>query len=73
MSDNKVYSFHGPSLTSTMTFYPDANGVPLLTISRDGFTVRGVKVPQGPGEAEAVYNAVLELCGMKQPPRPEET
>jgi hypothetical protein len=30
---------------------------PILKISKDGFWVRGVQVPQGPGEAEAVYKA----------------
>lgn len=63
-----VYTFR-PELTGTLTFYPDANGVPILTISRDGFTVRGVKVEQGPGEAEAVYLAMLDLLKLGPFPR----
>jgi len=33
----------------------------MLKITSDGFYVRGVKVEQGPGEAEAVYKAFKEF------------
>ena len=33
----------------------------MLKITKDGFYVRGVKVEQGPGEAEAVYTAFKEF------------
>jgi len=32
----------------------------MLKITKDGFYVRGVKVPQDEREAEAVYNAFLQ-------------
>lgn len=34
-------------------------GAPMLRISPDGFWVRGEKVPQGEGEAKAVYDAFV--------------
>ena len=33
---------------------------PMLSISEDGFWVRGVKVEQGPMEAQEVYQAFLQ-------------
>lgn len=33
----------------------------MLRVTEDGFYVRGVKVEQGPGEAEAVYAAFKEF------------
>lgn len=38
--------------------------VEMLSIGPDGFRVRGVKVEQGPGEAEEVYRAFLAFMGM---------
>lgn len=53
----------------TLTFTV-AGTEPLLRIGKDGFWVRGVAVEQGPGEAEAVYAAMLDLLGMNLFPRP---
>lgn len=33
----------------------------MLRVSPEGFWVRGVKVEQGPNEAEAVYNAIKQM------------
>lgn len=33
----------------------------MLRVSPEGFWVRGVKVEQGPDEAEAVYNAIKQI------------
>ena len=38
-----------------------SNATEMLRVSKDGFYVRGVKVEQGPGEAEAVYKAFKEF------------
>ena len=38
-----------------------SGSVEMLRIANDGFYVRGVKVEQGPGEAEAVYRAFLDF------------
>jgi hypothetical protein len=35
--------------------------IEMIRISKEGFYVRGVKVEQGPGEAEEVYKAFLEM------------
>ncbi len=40
-------------------FYVPLTGAPMLRISPDGFWVRGEKVPQGEGEAKAVYDAFV--------------
>lgn len=42
---------------SNVTFV--AQSVEMLRITRDGFFVRGVKVEQGEGEAQAVYEAFM--------------
>ena len=36
-------------------------GEEMLRVAEDGFYVRGVKVEQGPGEAEVVYKAFKEF------------
>lgn len=44
----------------------------MLKIAEDGFYVRGVKVEQGPGEAEAVYKAFKEFMTWAVISRPVE-
>lgn len=44
----------------------------MLKITEDGFYVRGVKVEQGPGEAEAVYKAFKEFMTWAVISRPVE-
>lgn len=44
----------------------------MLKIAPDGFYVRGVKVEQGPEEAEAVYKAFKEFMTWAIISRPEE-
>lgn len=39
----------------------DSGNGEMLKVTKDGFYVRGVKVEQGPGEAEAVYAAFKEF------------
>lgn len=45
--------------------FRSGGGVEMLKISKDGFWVRGVKVEQGPGEAEEVYNAFKNYLGLR--------
>lgn len=47
-----------------------AGGSEMLRVGPDGFWVRGVKVEQGPGEAEAVYKAFKEFLTWSQLTRP---
>lgn len=49
------YSFHDTQQTNTITCL--AGGTEMLKVGPDGFWVRGVKVEQGPNEAEEVYRA----------------
>lgn len=42
----------------------------MLKVGPDGFWVRGVKVKQGPGEAEAVYRALKEFLSWAHLTRP---
>lgn len=44
----------------------------MLKVTKDGFYVRGVKVEQGPGEAEAVYSAFKEFMTWAIISRPQE-
>lgn len=48
---------------SSITFICPAGSGEILKISPDGFYVRGVKIEQGPDEAQAVYSA---LCNLMQ-------
>ena len=50
-----VLSIDDASITSNITMYGGAEE--MIKITRDGFYVRGVKVPQDEREAEAVYEA----------------
>lgn len=43
-----------------------AGGEEMLRVGPDGFWVRGIKVEQGPGEAQAVYNAFKEWMTWQQ-------
>jgi hypothetical protein len=43
-----------------------AGGEEMLKVGPDGFWVRGVKVEQGPGEAQAVYRAFKEWMVWQQ-------
>ena len=54
-------------LSSSTTFWGKSTEgmVEMLKISKDGFWVRGVKVEQGPGEAEEVYNAFKSYLGVR--------
>lgn len=47
------------NVQSSLTFYGDDSGKEMLRIARDGFYVRGVKVPLDENEARAVYDGVL--------------
>lgn len=38
-----------------------SNSTEMLRVSPEGFWIRGVKVEQGPNEAEAVYNAIKQM------------
>lgn len=51
----------------SFVFFKQENSEELLKIGPDGFWVRGVKVEQGPGEADEVYRAFLDF--MKLTPR----
>ena len=33
----------------------------MLRVSPEGFYIRGVKVEQGPNEAQAIYNAIKQI------------
>jgi hypothetical protein len=47
-----------PSIPSTIVFH-SVEGGEMLKIARDGFYVRGEKVPQGGDEARTVYDAFV--------------
>ena len=55
---------------SAITF--DSGHGEMLKVTKDGFYVRGVKVEQGPGEAEAVYAAFKEFMTWAIISRPQE-
>ena len=42
-----------------IVFYSDHTE--MLRVSPEGFYIRGVKVEQGPNEAEAVYSAIKQI------------
>jgi hypothetical protein len=54
--------------SDTIMFY--AGGDEMLKVSPDGFWVRGVKVEQGSGEAQSVYQAMKEFVTWQQLNRP---
>ena len=54
----KIREHEEPNSISMYTG-PD-NSTEMLRVSKDGFWVRGVKVPQDDREAETVYNAFLQ-------------
>lgn len=45
---------------SSVAFHTSPEDVPMLTISENGFWVRGVKVEQDENEAKNVYNAFCQ-------------
>ena len=53
-TNNVEYTFHEPKPNS-VTFHAGADE--MIRIARDGFYVRGVKVPVDDKEAETVYQA----------------
>jgi hypothetical protein len=55
---------------SAITF--DSGNGEMLKVTKDGFYVRGVKVEQGPGEAEAVYAAFKEFMTWAILSKPQE-
>lgn len=59
-----TYQFHDQTQPNTITCL--AGGSEMLRIGPDGFWVRGVRVEQGPGEAEAVYQAMKEFLTWAQ-------
>jgi hypothetical protein len=61
------YEFHDPTPNSIACL---AGGEEVLRIGPEGFWVRGIKVEQGPGEAEAVYKAMKEFLTWTQLTRP---
>ena len=57
---NPGYVFNG-SQPKANNLVMIVNQTEWIKISEEGFWVRGVKVEQGPGEAEIVYNAFKEF------------
>jgi hypothetical protein len=56
-----VFEFRDPAESpNTVSMLMGTDNEPMLSISKDGFWVRGVKVPQDNKEAETVYNAFLQ-------------
>ena len=55
---NPVISIREDTPPASITMFGGADE--MLRVARDGFYVRGVKVPQDEREAEAVYNAFLQ-------------
>ena len=45
---------------NTIVFKTDSQ-TEMLRVGPEGFYVQGVKVEQGPNEAEAVYNAIKQM------------
>ena len=54
----------GTPIPPRFTFMGKGSMTPLLEIAQEGFYVRGVKVEQGPDEAQAVYDAFRALLNM---------
>jgi hypothetical protein len=54
------YKIRGEEKPPSITFATNPLDEPMLTISDKGFWVRGVKVEQGPDEAQQVYDAFLQ-------------
>ena len=52
---NPVISIREDTPPASITMFGGADE--MLRVARDGFYVRGVKIPQDEREAEAVYNA----------------
>lgn len=59
----RIISSGQPDFEGRFIFW--SGGVAILKIGKDGFWVRGVKVEQGPGEAEEVYNAFKSYLGVR--------
>ena len=55
---NPVISIREDTPPASITMFGGADE--MLRVARDGFYVRGVKIPQDEREAEAVYNAFLQ-------------
>ena len=63
------YEYQNDIEPNTISFNPD--GDEMLRITAEGFWVRGVKVAQGPGEAQAVYDSFRAFLTWAQMTRPE--
>ena len=55
---NPVISIREDTPPASITMFVGADE--MIRVARDGFYVRGVKIPQDEREAEAVYNAFLQ-------------
>ena len=55
--DDKFYGIDIPK--KSIVFRSD--NTEMLRVGPEGFYVRGVKVEQGPNDAEAVYNAIKQM------------
>lgn len=51
----------GTPENDSIVFTPGHSHNEMLKVTKDAFYVRGVRVEQGPGEAETVYNAFKEF------------
>lgn len=61
MTNDSVYAIRDTEPSTIVLNVGVGNGTEeMLKISKDGFYVRGVKVPQDENEAQAVYNAFLQ-------------
>jgi len=67
----ELWDEHGNNRNNTVIFNAGTDDE-MLKITPDGFYVRGVKVEQGPEEAEAVYKAFKEFMTWAIISRPEE-
>jgi len=54
-NSNQVFTFHNPEKPSSICL--STGQTEILRVAKDGFYVRGVRVPQDEKEAEKVYNA----------------
>jgi len=55
---NPVFAIRNETLQSNIIMY--GGTAEMLRVAKDGFWVRGIKVPQDEKEAETVYNAFLQ-------------
>lgn len=64
-------SMNAVAIEDSAISFDSGNGE-MLKVTKDGFYVRGVKVEQGPGEAEAVYAAFKEFMTWAIISKPQE-